>query len=582
MSAESFQSYFDDPVYQSAMKHLQGGNWEAGLTELDKLISSYPLNHQLRTLRQEMKLRAQVDDDERIDITEANKRKRITWSIRLVVSAVLLSVIIWSAMRYSQWIGQQWVLTQQRLENEVQLIDQAVKFRDAQDLLQVGRLTEAKTKLEEVSAANPDYPGLTEALQRTDKMIALDSRYDEALRKINLGDLNGALEVLEGIEADEPFYKDVSTRIAEIKGQFFLGDIQSQAEKAYQSKNWEQAASSYETLRALNPSYQPEMVEGRLFESYMNAAMDTLSKDTESIQALELAETYFSKALSLRPQDPTIRFERDQARETFKDRLFSRYVEAAQAALSEKADSLEALATADEYFFKALELRPNDPGIQLQRRLAQLFVEAQDDFDKNRYDEVIEKLEGVITEEPEYASGTARQTLFEAYLARGDARMLGGDYEPAQTDFQRAVVLAEQGENTNLRLFQAQIRIAESMGAQLLYEDAVLLYRSAIDSANLSDADLKQRPELISKLKQADGYVQIRSYRSAFRIYRDQARKILFIFPKVSHVVRAGEYLTSLANQYNTTVEAILQANNLGSTKKVTTGQELVIPVLEP
>ena len=582
MSAESFQSYFDDPVYQSAMKHLQSGNWEAGLTELDKLVSNYPLNHQLRTLRQEMKLRAQVDEDELIDIAEATKRKRITWSIRLVVSAVLLSAIIWSAMSYSQWIGQQVALARQSVENQVQDLEQAVKFRDAQDLLQVGRLSEAKTLFEEVSAKNPDYPGVSEALERTDKLIGLDARYDEALRKINLGDLNGALEVLEGIEADEPFYKDVSTRIAEIKGQFFLGDIQSQAENAYQLKNWEQAASSYETLRALNPSYQPEMVEDRLFESYMNAAMDTLSKDTESIQALELAETYFSKALSLRPQDPTIRFERDQARETFKDRLFIRYIDAAQAALAEKADSLDALATADEYFFKALELRPDDPGIQLQRRLAQLFIEAQDDFDKNRYDEVIEKLEGVITEEPDYASGTARQTLFEAYLARGDARMLGGDYEPAQTDFQRAVVLAEQGENTNLRLFQAQIRIAESMGAQLLYEDAVLLYRTAIDSANLSDADLKQRPELISKLKQADGYVQIRSYRSAFRIYRDQARKILFIFPKVSHVVRAGEYLTSLANQYNTTVEAILQANNLGSTKKVTTGQELVIPVLEP
>ena len=582
MSAESFQSYFDDPVYQSAMKHLQSGNWDAGLTELDKLVSSYPLNHQLRTLRQEMKLRAQVDDDELIDIAEANKRKRLTWSIRVVVSAALLTLIIWGVFSYSAWIQQQVVSARLRVENEVQLVELAVNFRDAQDLLQVGRLTEAKALLEEVAATNPDYPGLSEALQQADKMIALDARYDEALRKINLGDLNGALEVLESIEAEEPFFKDVSTRIAEIKGHFFLGDIQSQAEKAYQSNDWEQAASSYETLRALNPSYQPDMVEERLFESYMNAAKETLSKDTQSLEALELAETYFSKALSLRPQDPTIRFERDQARESFKDRLFRRYVDTAQTALSEKADSLEALATADAYFLQALELRPNDPEIQLQRTLAHLFIQAQEDFTKNRYDLVIEKLEQVITEEPDYASGTARQTLFEAYLARGDSRMLGGDYEPAQTDFQRAVVLAEQGENTKIRLFQAQIRIAESMGALLMYEDADLLYRSAIDSASLSEEDLKQRPELISKLKQADGYIQIRSYRSAFRIYRDQARKILFIFPKVTHVVRSGDYLTSLANQYHTTVEAILQANNLGSTKKVTAGQELVIPVLEP
>jgi hypothetical protein len=114
-----------------------------------------------------------------------------------------------------------------------------------------------------------------------------------------------------------------------------------------------------------------------------------------------------------------------------------------------------------------------------------------------------------------------------------------------------------------------------------MYEDAVLLYRTAIDNAQLTDADLKQRPELVSKLNQADGYVRARSYRSAFRIYKDQSRKILFIFPQVTYQVASGDYLTMIASRYNTTVDAILQANNLGSNKKITLGQELVIPVQE-
>jgi LysM repeat protein len=45
--------------------------------------------------------------------------------------------------------------------------------------------------------------------------------------------------------------------------------------------------------------------------------------------------------------------------------------------------------------------------------------------------------------------------------------------------------------------------------------------------------------------------------------------------------VASGDYLTMIASRYNTTVDAILQANNLGSNKKITIGQELVIPVQE-
>ena len=184
------------------------------------------------------------------------------------------------------------------------------------------------------------------------------------------------------------------------------------------------------------------------------------------------------------------------------------YFEAMKTALVEKPDSLEALAAADEYYLKALDLWPDNTEALQQRNMAHLFIQAQTDFSKGRYDDVIEMLEKVFTEDPGYAAGTARQTLFEAYVARGDDRMLSGDYEPALEDFQRAAVLAEQGENARIRLFQAQIRIAEAMGSLLQYEDAVLLYRTAIDNAQLSDADLKQRPELVSKLNQADGYVR--------------------------------------------------------------------------
>ncbi|MDI6833716.1 MAG: LysM peptidoglycan-binding domain-containing protein, partial [Bacteroidales bacterium] len=43
------------------------------------------------------------------------------------------------------------------------------------------------------------------------------------------------------------------------------------------------------------------------------------------------------------------------------------------------------------------------------------------------------------------------------------------------------------------------------------------------------------------------------------------------------HVVKSGETLSSIANKYNTTVDAIKKANNLKSTK-IYVGQKLKIP----
>ncbi len=320
-------------------------------------------------------------------------------------------------------------------------------------------------------------------------------------------------------------------------------------------------------------------MDERLFNSYMGAAVSALSTDANSLDALEVAEVYFRKALALRPQDPVIQLEREQARQTFKDRLYRSYVDAAAAALVGKADSIAALAAAEAYFQKALDLKPDDALVQTQRRLAQLFIQAQTDFEKGDYTAVITALEEVIAEDPDYASGTARQTVYEAYIARGNTEMLATVYEESLADFQRAAVLAEESDQSALRLYQAQYKIAEVQGILGEYETAVTIYRAAIQLANLDESELLKRPDLTSKLKSAEQFAQSRNYRTAYKYFRDAARTVFVILPQVTHIVKEGEYITQIASQYNTTVEAILQANNLGSARTIPPGRSLNIPV---
>jgi LysM repeat protein len=44
--------------------------------------------------------------------------------------------------------------------------------------------------------------------------------------------------------------------------------------------------------------------------------------------------------------------------------------------------------------------------------------------------------------------------------------------------------------------------------------------------------------------------------------------------------VKTGDYLTSLARQYNTTVSAILEANNLTNQDRLDPNTDLIIPIL--
>jgi spore germination protein len=47
----------------------------------------------------------------------------------------------------------------------------------------------------------------------------------------------------------------------------------------------------------------------------------------------------------------------------------------------------------------------------------------------------------------------------------------------------------------------------------------------------------------------------------------------------VIHTVASGETLTSLANQYGVTIQAIVEANDLPNPDFVSAGQTLLIPV---
>ena len=184
MTVNQAESYLDHPMFHKAMQNMQNGDWDSGLGEIENLMQSYPLEPELRSLRQEMMLRAKVDADEQVHVSQTRKKRVRNLIIRLSVVAILVILAIFVARTYSLWFQDQVQLTRQAVDYQLVVLDLDTKMRDAEDYLRAGQVDSAFAKINEIEAVDPDYPGLGEAKQEAARLQDLDAQYAEALALI--------------------------------------------------------------------------------------------------------------------------------------------------------------------------------------------------------------------------------------------------------------------------------------------------------------------------------------------------------------------------------------------------------------
>jgi tetratricopeptide (TPR) repeat protein len=251
--------------------------------------------------------------------------------------------------------------------------------------------------------------------------------------------------------------------------------------------------------------------------------------------------------------------------------------------INEQPDSLDVLATAETYFRQALGVQPANQDILLQWQLAKTYLEAQHNFDRGSWDEAVEALEFIYQEAPEYALGTARQTLYEAYLARGQRSMIVAKYDLALGDFQQAAVIAEEGAAPALRILNAQAKIATTLGALGSFEDAVVVFQNIFEGLNLGEEQLQEYPALSSALEQGAKYANSQNHKAAFKRYSEAIPQALVVYAnEVNYTVQPGDYLPQIARTYNIIHRCDCPANQLTDSYQVNPGSKLIIPKGKP
>ena len=297
------QDFHHSPLYREALRSFQLGKWEAGFTQLKELEEHYPLEREIRVLRQEMQTRAKIDLDEKEDLRNRVKRKILAWTTWIGLIWLVIGLAVWGFLNYTSWIQTQVAATRERLDTEVQNLELTVKFNNARNLLQAGRAEEAKALFQEIVAAKAEFPGLQKYIEDADQFIQLEAKYNQAIQLLKEGDQLSAQTILEEISAEQPNYKDVALQLENIKRRSLLDEVLTRADNAFDQARWQDAIAQYEALRAIDPNYLADHVEERLYTSYIQAAEAALVNPVETLEALQQAEGYFSKALALRPRD---------------------------------------------------------------------------------------------------------------------------------------------------------------------------------------------------------------------------------------------------------------------------------------
>ncbi len=570
-------NYFEHPLYNQAMDAFQRGKWEDGKTQLGELIELYPLAPELRTLNQEMQLRSQIDRYERDENNQA-RRGRITRFITRagLIVAVLVLVVI-GVRTYSSWVGSQVTAAREALEAQAVQVELTVKLNNARSLIAANRPQEAQQLVDQIVATDPNFPNVADVQSQLDRLQTVEGRYNEAVALIDQENNVAALAILREIQVENPGFRNVPQLIENLERNSFLDEQYTEGNIAYQSGNWEEAISSYDRIRSIDPQFQTEAIEARLFQSYINAGEALLTKPEATIDDFEKASTYFRSALALRPQDPTAVSKQTEAETIYADLQIAEYINQAAVIIQEGGDSLTAFETAEDLFKEALRLRPNDAELKLKVDMARQYLTAMQEFEKGNWPVVIGNLTTVYQEDPNYAAGTARQALFDALISYGDQWVAIGDYTSALPIYTQAAQIAQTTTNLPM-LIGAQIKVAETRGRLGEYEDAVRLYEDVVDQIEIDLADRLDNQRLSVALSQAENYALARNFRSAYDSYRTALQDTSVLFTLIEYRVEEGDHIASLANRFNTTVEAIASANQIENPNKVLSGQVLIIP----
>ena len=348
---------------------------------------------------------------------------------------------------------------------------------------------------------------------------------------------------------------------------------------AYQNEDWDTVISSYEGALALDPQLDDPLITEQLLQGYLKKIISMLEEDSASIEDIEAAEQYYRKAVALIPQSKEYANERENLQEASSNLLQLKFVQTAKDMLSDSAQTITSVKKAVTYLTKAASIDPKNSALQIDLNNAEYYQVAFQDFLDMNWASAITNLTKIMESDPNFAGGNTATLLYEAYSALGQQYYSAGFYSDALNNFEQAELVAWDDTENTMKLFQVQINIGDTYGKLRDYENAVSYYLYALNSIEITSRS--EMTTVNNLVAQATYWDAIGDYDSAYTALQEALQAIGEIYVQTEIEISDGACLAFFADDNLSTIDAILEANNLPQNMVINFGRQLIVPSIQ-
>ena len=577
-TSQSFNSIdlSDDPDFSKLIDHYQRAEFDKCnevLTILEKRHPDHPRLSKFKDdLQLQLSLKTMAVSNKK---AQTHKKRKITFkmSVFAVISTILVMVIYFIAYNYIQND-----VRAEQLEKETAQLTSLNE--QVEQLLLAGQPRPAAEIIESIFSINPEYALLPDLTSKTENLLRLEANYNTALNLVVEKKSNDALIILKEIEAEKPGLWDVSQRIASIETSLQIAKYMEQGDAAYRNGNWDQVFSFYDKALTLDPKFNDPQMNEQMFKGYLNKILSMLQDEGTSVEEIDKAEQYYRQAVAMILQGKANASEKGDLQEVSSNLIASRYAQTAKAMLEDKSQTVTTVAEAVSYLQKAANLKPDRTALQSELQKAQAYQNGFQNFIDMDWVSAITNFTQLLDIDPTYANGNASLLLFEAYYSLGKQYYSVGLFEDARKNLEQAELLAWNDTENLLKLFQVQVLLGDTIGMMGQFKDAGSYYDYALDAIQIYTR-LGAYPALYNKLVEAERWYQYQYYEPAFPKYKEFFKGIADIYTITDVEIGDSVCLAFFASENLSTMEAIIEENNLPMSMVVTIGRNLKVPAIK-
>ncbi len=569
-------SLSNDQDYQKLVDLYQHAEFDKCEELLGQLEKRFPRHPRLQNFRDDLQMQLYLKTAALTTKKEQELQKRKS-HIRKTVFAVVSTIFLVVAIFVSYYFINN-AATARRLEEEA--VQLASLQTQAERLLQAGRPQPASEIIEKMKAINPDFAGLSDLKSQTDDLLHMEADYQTALIMASENKNNEALAILEQIENEKPGMWDVRHQIESIEISLQITKLMEDGNAAYQVERWDQVINAYESALALNPKLDDPIMKEQLLNSYLKKIIGMLENENASIEDIENAEQYHRRAVSMIPQNKAFASERGNLQEVSSNLLELKFTQTARAILEDKNQTTTSIAKAVSYLNKAANIQSKNTALLLDQKNAEYYQMAFRSFIDMDWASAISNLNQILAVDANYANGNANILLFEAYYAQGKQYNSLSLYQDARKNLEQAEILAWDDSENLLKLFQVQVLMGETIGKMSDYEAAVSYYKYALDAIKFPQ-NLAKYPALSKKYYEATNYQALKKYKESFTAFKEVLEGVDVVYATSEIEIPDGACLAFFASENLSTVDAVIEANNLPKSMVVSFGRKLQVPRID-